>query len=95
MAVNPLARPFSGRTATRLLADIPYVHEPHLTLLPPLLSPPLQVQDDIASQLRLREPLRLLSSFNRPNIAYTVRWVGGRTGPTGPSQCLRSVCETY
>ncbi|KXZ52482.1 hypothetical protein GPECTOR_9g526 [Gonium pectorale] len=34
-----------------------------------------QVQDDICNQLRLSSPLRLLSSFNRPNIAYSVRYL--------------------
>ena len=32
-----------------------------------------QVQDDIASSV-LRNPLRLCSSFNRPNISYHVRY---------------------
>lgn len=33
-----------------------------------------RVQDDICQQLRLRNPLRLVSTFNRPNISYQ----GGR-----------------
>ncbi len=33
-----------------------------------------QVQDDIAQVLQLRSPARLLSSFNRPNISYSVRY---------------------
>ncbi|KAL6769009.1 hypothetical protein ACKKBF_B17115 [Auxenochlorella protothecoides x Auxenochlorella symbiontica] len=31
-----------------------------------------RVQDDIVSQLRLRDPVRLASSFDRPNIHYSV-----------------------
>ncbi|GLI63211.1 hypothetical protein VaNZ11_006064 [Volvox africanus] len=34
-----------------------------------------QVQDDICEQLRLHNPLRLLTSFNRPNISYAVRYL--------------------
>jgi hypothetical protein len=30
------------------------------------------VSQDITTQLRLREPLLLTSSFNRPNITYSV-----------------------
>ena len=33
-----------------------------------------QVQDDIVQVLQLRSPVRLLSSFNRPNISYAVRY---------------------
>ncbi len=32
-----------------------------------------QVQQDIVSSLRMRDPVRLTASFNRPNIAYEVR----------------------
>lgn len=32
----------------------------------------VQVQEDIVGQLRMREPLRLLSSMDRPNIRYSV-----------------------
>ncbi len=32
----------------------------------------LQVQEDILSSLKLNHPLRLISSFNRPNITYEV-----------------------
>ena len=32
----------------------------------------MQVQDDIVAQLRMRDPLRLVSSMNRPNIHYSV-----------------------
>ena len=31
-----------------------------------------QVQDDIVTSLRLHQPVRLVASFNRPNITYTV-----------------------
>lgn len=34
----------------------------------------MQVQDDIVAQLRMHDPLRLLSSMNRPNIQYSVRF---------------------
>lgn len=34
-----------------------------------------QVQEDIVQQLRLRDPLWLVSSFDRPNIDYSVRIV--------------------
>lgn len=30
-----------------------------------------RVQTDIVSQLRLKDPVRLVSSFNRPNVHYT------------------------
>ena len=33
----------------------------------------LQVQDDIVSSLQLRNPRRLISSFDRPNIHYQVQ----------------------
>lgn len=33
-----------------------------------------QVQDDIVQVLQMREALRLVSSFNRPNITYSVRY---------------------
>jgi superfamily II DNA helicase RecQ len=33
----------------------------------------MQVQDDIV-QSALRNPLRLITSFNRPNISYQVRY---------------------
>lgn len=40
-----------------------------------------QVQDDIASSV-LRNPLRLCSSFNRPNISYHVRYqLNGSSSP--------------
>ena len=35
-----------------------------------------RVQNDICQQLRLRTPLRLSSSFNRPNIHYQGACVG-------------------
>lgn len=44
--------------------------EVHVLLVPLTLD--TQVQDDIVSQLRLSDPLRLVSSFNRPNISYSV-----------------------
>lgn len=34
----------------------------------------LQVQDDIMAQLQMQDPLRLVSSMNRPNIRYSVRF---------------------
>ena len=34
----------------------------------------LQVQEDILSSLKLNHPLRLISSFNRPNITYEVAY---------------------
>lgn len=33
----------------------------------------MQVQEDILKQLRLSNPVKLVSSFNRPNIHYSVR----------------------
>jgi hypothetical protein len=45
------------------------------SLPPPLYVPslpPWQVSQDIITQLRLRDPLLLTSSFNRPNIRYSV-----------------------
>lgn len=36
-----------------------------------------RVQRDIVQQLRLREPLMLRASFNRPNIRYEGAWRGG------------------
>ena len=63
----------------------------------------VQVQDDIVSSLRLREPLRLISSFNRPNIRYEVVYqletsplplqnklcelIHGMVGPNGTTPC--------
>lgn len=35
----------------------------------------MQVQDDIVASLRLRNPLRLVSSFDRPNIDFSVRFL--------------------
>ena len=41
-----------------------------------------QVQDDIVQVLQLRSPARMLSSFNRPNISYAVRYqVAGSKPP--------------
>ena len=34
----------------------------------------LQVQEDIVTSLKLDNPLRLISSFNRPNITYEVAY---------------------
>lgn len=34
-----------------------------------------QVQDDIIKQLRIPHAVKLVSSFNRPNIHYSVRFV--------------------
>lgn len=33
-----------------------------------------QVQDDIASQLRLKDPARVITGFNRPNLFFSVRY---------------------
>ncbi len=35
----------------------------------------MQVQDDIIKQLRMRNAVKLVSSFNRPNIHYSVKVV--------------------
>jgi ATP-dependent DNA helicase RecQ len=43
-----------------------------------------RVQDDICQQLRLRNPQRLVSTFNRPNISYEgwlFGWLGGGRVP--------------
>ena len=34
----------------------------------------MQVQEDIVTSLKLINPLRLISSFNRPNITYEVAY---------------------
>ena len=63
----------------------------------------VQVQDDIVSSLRLREPLRLISSFNRPKITYELvyqletsplslqkklcKLIQGIVGPDGKTPC--------
>lgn len=46
-----------------------------------------RVQDDIVRQLRLRDPLRLASSFNRPNIHYEgVHWLHNAPACDGAPQ---------
>jgi hypothetical protein len=40
-----------------------------------------QVRKDIINDLRLRSPKVLVSSFNRPNIHYTVRYVTEEGNP--------------
>ena len=62
----------------------------------------LQVQEDILSSLKLKHPLRLISSFNRPNITYEVAYqlesspplakqlsklIQGMAEPDGPAPC--------
>ncbi|KAL4458301.1 hypothetical protein ABPG75_013166 [Micractinium tetrahymenae] len=42
-----------------------------------------RVQRDIVQQLRLREPLMLRASFNRPHIRYEVRYLDALAGPQG------------
>ena len=39
-----------------------------------------QVQDEIVTSLRLHQPVRLVASFNRPNITYTVFYNAPRGG---------------
>ncbi|PNH05408.1 ATP-dependent DNA helicase Q-like 3 [Tetrabaena socialis] len=59
-----------GGNAAALRANFPGV--PIMALTATAAS---QVQEDICRQLRLSDPIRLLSSFNRPNISYTVRYL--------------------
>ena len=62
----------------------------------------MQVQDDIVGSLHMNHPLRLISSFNRPNIRYEVvyqmddspplakqlaKLIQGMCGPDGATPC--------
>lgn len=62
---------------------VPHVHAEHIIAVTPHASPVsvmigfhvTQVQDDIMKQLRIPSAVKLVSSFNRPNIHYSVRMV--------------------
>lgn len=62
---------------------VPHMHAEHIIAVTPHVSPVkcivgfhvTQVQDDIMKQLRIPSAVKLVSSFNRPNIHYSVRMV--------------------
>jgi ATP-dependent DNA helicase RecQ len=55
-----------------LRAAVEQLGRPPVTALTATATP--QVQDDIAAQLGLREPVRLVTGFNRPNLIFEVQY---------------------
>ncbi|PRW59746.1 ATP-dependent DNA helicase Q-like 3 isoform X1 [Chlorella sorokiniana] len=56
---------------------------PRLPLMALTATASERVQRDIVQQLRMRDPLMLRASFNRPNIAFQVRYLDLMRGPQG------------
>lgn len=54
-----------------------------------------RVRDDIADALRLRRPLRVLASFDRPNLHFAVQRAGGAKGARNKDKLLRDICRDH
>lgn len=54
-----------------------------------------RVRQDIRESLRLRNPLQVLASFDRPNLRFAVYRTGNAKGPRNKDQLVRRICKEH